>query len=499
MTKRRVVLWPYLLILLLASFALCLAAPFSWTDKMPLSDSTIFLYIGKSMNSGLTLYQSLFDHKGPLLFLINAVGLRIGGEFGVWLLGVASIFISFWFSFKTCLLFAKRIPSLLAVLSLIPALINCFEGGNYSEEYALPFISISLFIFTKYFLDSAAIKKAEIVITGFCLGAVFLLRANMIALWICFCISIFLQLCFKKEGKRLLSFVLLFLSGFLLCLLPFTVYFLFKGCLSDAIYQSLTFNFLYSGEKGARLLSMAKWVYSFLADNYLLLVLLAYLGILFFGKSDSNRPVLLHLTNGAFIFLTLVLVCISRRMYLHYFLVFIPCAVIPSCYVFQGLWQLLSQINRKNAAIYSTIFLGVLLCSLHFRTAYNYVSTCRQMHRASQDDEYKVISRLIQENSQEGDTIYTHRLNGVLYLTSSRESATKYFSLPAADLNYFPKIETEFIDDLEKNQPIFIAVRKDALNLHATTDQKMLAIIDSSYHLYYSTDNIDLYQLTPQV
>ena len=91
------------------------------------------------MNSGLTLYQSLFDHKGPLLFLINAVGLRIGGEFGVWLLGVASIFISFWFSFKTCLLFAKRIPSLLAVLSLIPALINCFEGGNYSEEYALYF------------------------------------------------------------------------------------------------------------------------------------------------------------------------------------------------------------------------------------------------------------------------------------------------------------------------------------------------------------------------
>ena len=110
MTKRRVVLWPYLLILLLASFALCLAAPFSWTDKMPLSDSTIFLYIGKSMNSGLTLYQSLFDHKGPLLFLINAVGLRIGGEFGVWLLGVASFLFGFllrhvWCSQKEFLLF----------------------------------------------------------------------------------------------------------------------------------------------------------------------------------------------------------------------------------------------------------------------------------------------------------------------------------------------------------------------------------------------------------
>ena len=91
------------------------------------------------------------------------------------------------------------------------------------------------------------------------------------------------------------------------------------------------------------------------------------------------------------------------------------------------------------------------------------------------------------------------RLNGVLYLTSSRKSATKYFSLPAADLNYFPEIEKEFIADLRKNQPVFIAVRKDALNLHATTDQKMLAIIDSSYQLYYSTDNINLYQLKPQV
>lgn len=57
----------------------------------PDRDSGIFLYIGQQLLQGLRLYRDLFDDKGPLLYLLNAVGLAIGGGsmWGVYLLNLA--------------------------------------------------------------------------------------------------------------------------------------------------------------------------------------------------------------------------------------------------------------------------------------------------------------------------------------------------------------------------------------------------------------------------
>ena len=36
-----------------------------------LSDASIFEYFGYAMSNGEVLYKDLFDHKGPIIFLIN--------------------------------------------------------------------------------------------------------------------------------------------------------------------------------------------------------------------------------------------------------------------------------------------------------------------------------------------------------------------------------------------------------------------------------------------
>ena len=42
---------------------------------MPLNDSSVFLSMGRAHLEGQTLFKDIFDHKGPVIFYINALGL----------------------------------------------------------------------------------------------------------------------------------------------------------------------------------------------------------------------------------------------------------------------------------------------------------------------------------------------------------------------------------------------------------------------------------------
>ena len=53
------------------------------------SDSAQFQTIGKAWAASVLPYQGLFDHKGPLIFLINALGYALSGnKYGVYFLQI---------------------------------------------------------------------------------------------------------------------------------------------------------------------------------------------------------------------------------------------------------------------------------------------------------------------------------------------------------------------------------------------------------------------------
>ena len=49
-------------------------------------DSAVFQSIGKGWSKGYIPYLDSFDHKGPLLFALNALGYIIGGKNGLFIL-----------------------------------------------------------------------------------------------------------------------------------------------------------------------------------------------------------------------------------------------------------------------------------------------------------------------------------------------------------------------------------------------------------------------------
>ena len=54
--------------------------------ELPDRDSGVFLYIGSRILEGEVPYRGIWDHKGPLIYYINALGIALtpGSEYGVW-------------------------------------------------------------------------------------------------------------------------------------------------------------------------------------------------------------------------------------------------------------------------------------------------------------------------------------------------------------------------------------------------------------------------------
>ena len=47
------------------------------SNAVPGQDSSVFIYVGNILKRGLMPYKDTFDHKGPLLYLLEYAGLFI--------------------------------------------------------------------------------------------------------------------------------------------------------------------------------------------------------------------------------------------------------------------------------------------------------------------------------------------------------------------------------------------------------------------------------------
>ncbi len=193
-------------------------------------DSSVFHYIARVILKGGMPYRDSFDHKGPLIYLLDALGLAINMRIGVWMIELLFIFLTFLFSYKIAkMLRCNDIKSLLAVMVSMLTLEYYFEGGNFVEEYACALIMIALYIFIKFFINRD-VKNIELIICGMTFGAVCLLRINMAALWVVMCIGVLIA--FIKSGGgtagRLLRLILWFTAGVLIITLPVVLWLLFN-------------------------------------------------------------------------------------------------------------------------------------------------------------------------------------------------------------------------------------------------------------------------------
>lgn len=78
---------------------------------LALYDASIFEYFGYAMNHGQIMYTNLFDHKGPFIFIFNALGYFVAGPLGIKALYLLCVYLFFYWTYRISQLFSSKIIS----------------------------------------------------------------------------------------------------------------------------------------------------------------------------------------------------------------------------------------------------------------------------------------------------------------------------------------------------------------------------------------------------
>ncbi|MBE7069510.1 MAG: hypothetical protein E7386_03300 [Ruminococcaceae bacterium] len=298
-------------------------------------DCGIFAYIGYAITQGKALYVEAWDNKGPLLYLINALGILIDYRFGICLLEFITLFCSFFFLYKTANLFLSRIISIFCAMSCMMSLTSTLEGGNFSEEYALPFTIVGFYLIAKYIKNNYNLKKIEMIIVGMCIAAVFLIRVNILAFLGCAVIGVVIILIRKKEYKKLGTVFGFALAGFIVFLIPFVIYLLKTGALKaciDTAYLQILGSF---SERG--LVERISYVNTMVLEltksgTFFIIACFVFFHVLYFRhkqNSDEGFVYLCRISVFGLLF-TLLANSVSGASHFHYFISFVPVLIIPT-------------------------------------------------------------------------------------------------------------------------------------------------------------------------
>ncbi|MDO4432937.1 MAG: hypothetical protein Q4B80_06425 [Aerococcaceae bacterium] len=425
-------------------------------------DSSMFIYFGKAMRAGKLPYRDIFDHKGPMIFVLNYLGTFLPGRVtGVYWIELLCLVAGFWGVYCMVRLWLNRPLSLVTVTIYGITLARFLENGNLTEAYALPLWIWTLYVFVRVYVKDVAIRFGEAVAIGVCVMFVFLLRANMVLSWLPLALVLFVHLCLKKDWPLLRRTVL----GFLLGLMSFGVVvaiWLYSAGIWDAfVYQAFTFNFQYVNQ-GNFFQPLQKFTMEMLRDYSMIWVVIAN-GVFLLKRKKQMLGLFVGLA-GTFV-LTLYSASLSGRAYLHYLMLMYP---IIACYIAYVLSYFACY---KKYGLIGLI--GLLIYIPHVRefkqdiVAQNawlgHFGTAKTVAENRQEVLSKEVADYIKQHTEPEDTIYVLYDAGRLYLLSERLSNTRFFSLPAVDLNEFDGLREEFFESFEGNLPRAIVLKQNAL------------------------------------
>lgn len=415
-------------------FALC---PF--TDALPDTDSAVYLYMGQALQNGKVMYQDVFDHKGLILYLINAFGIMLSdGSFtGVWILEIVNAFATALLSFKVIkLITSKKAAQYMAVFLMIAGLTmgQLLTDGNLTEEYALPWITLGLYICLKYFIDETY-RFYDIILLGISFTVILFVRANMVAVFAAFMPLVLIQLITKKQWKDIGICIVNFLLGSVGAALPILGYHITTGSVEDMIRYYFIFNLEYCSSS-----AMPIWLVMWRLFRRLTLYsgMLLAAGILFYKNNIFQR-------NLWFYIVSLALASMSGRAHAHYAIILLPALLVPMGMLFDTLAD-----RERTGTVKVYIITGLALVLIQAGIS---VVTYHQPEQS------EAVQYLL-EHTEETDNVLVMGNYCINYLESNRSYANKFF-YQAPIINNSEKMYLEFSKELETDKPDVVLVPGD--------------------------------------
>ena len=221
------------------------------------TDANTYLTMARGLLRGTVPYRDLFDHKGPLLYFVYALGVLISpsGFFGVFLLQIVALGTTLFFLYQTALLILEDRSRAAASAAVLPVFLltsgiyylpdNLDYGGGSAEEFCLPLFAAALWLSARCEFRGTW-GRWPMFSMGVLAGCVCLVKFNLVLFWVGLLLPVFLRFLFRREWKPFLFSALWGALGVMAALAPYLLYGAATGSLDDFFYAYIQFNRTYA-------------------------------------------------------------------------------------------------------------------------------------------------------------------------------------------------------------------------------------------------------------
>jgi hypothetical protein len=442
---------------------------------MPGTDNAIFLLMGDKIRQGNLPFRDWYDHKPPLIFYLNALGLWLGqgSRWGVWAVELVSLVAAALCGYAFLKRYFGVLAAALGVSATLLSLSLVFERGNLTEEYALPYTFAAFLLLAQE--EERPRPGWRMAAVGMMIAMASTLKQPLAGFGLA--VTAYLLLRYLVNGQPclfVLAMARIFL-GFAAVWLAWFAYFLFLGIFPEFWDAAFALNFALSSQPLADRLSALRSAIVMLwnLSGYFLAGMLAWLAAVVLllrdsrsyltlagrptrgqpvGNDPQTAPLLLPLVIGAVGFpVDLVLSGLSGSNFVHYFTALLPTLTVLIAFLAHALVELFRPASKHMP---SPIWLAALFIPVLAPGAY---STIDQMGPRG-DRQIEAMIEYVNANTQPGDTIYQWGINPQVYIFTGRDSPSRYFFPNHLFIDGYSGQEqtAEFLHSLQAHPPAVI-------------------------------------------
>lgn len=273
------------------------------------TDANCYMTVGRAMLNGAMPYRDLFEHKGPVVYLLHALAAIVSDDsfFGVFLIEAAFCSWFLYLSYKV-LLFKCKSRHIWAIPLTAAAIYasKAFCHGDSAEEFCMPLILCSYLIGLKVFCTKNELSDRDSFFIGILSGIILWTKFTLLGFYAgFFLIAVFF---YRKNMFKLVRMCSMIILGVGAVSIPIIIFFAANNSLQSLFevyfYDNL---FVYSGtEKKSSLFENLKngfvFTYSFMPLGFAAIAIGIVTAAIQKNRTNLTYTVITLLTAFLFVF-----------------------------------------------------------------------------------------------------------------------------------------------------------------------------------------------------
>lgn len=394
-------------------------------------DSAVFAYAGDLIRHGGIPYVSYWDHKPPLIHVINAAALVLAGGnlWGVWFASLFALLAAMVLGYRALRQALNSTATMFGIGFFVLSLSNVL-ASNHTETYVLPLQWAAVLLLLRWHPSMQSEKEHALLgfLLGLLAGLQFLLRPNLVASSISVACVLSVLLVSERRWAALGRFIVGGMFGVGLIMSTVVGFLAWHGAFSSFLDQVFHYNAIYSevawklriramyfglkfsGQYGP-MLPLAGW----LLAGYLLAVR---------GRRHPLFPV--FLLGLIWLPLELMAASVSGRTYANYYMPLLGPQALLTAVLAAQLLESVPQAMRDGWRTPRTAFTFLLIAMAALTVTDSAMKVRDWGLRLGRMDQIPDTARYIRQhtNAKEKILVWGHAAD--LYLLSERQPASRF-------------------------------------------------------------------------